>query len=327
MITSTENTTAAPLADVDALRTGAALRLEPTAGVLILTDSDRADFLHRMSTNDINRLQAGRALTTVVTSPTARNLFVFTVVARADDLMLLPAPGRVGALAKHLRGQIFFMDAVKVNDASAEYHRMRLMGPEAGAVLTALAIDLRDAADGTWQEADGVIALRQEQFDVPGFELIVPAAKAEATAAALLAAGAHELAGDEAYHARRIELGRPAAGAEITEEFNPLESGLAWACADNKGCYTGQEIIARQITYDKVTKSLVGLVADHPLTVGEDVTADERAVGVVTSASFSPHLQRHIGLAIVKRPYNADATVVDVAGVAAVVTPLPMDAS
>ena len=102
-----------------------------------------------------------------------------------------------------------------------------------------------------------------------------------------------------------------------------MESGLAWACADNKGCYTGQEIIARQLTYDKVTKTLVGLVADQPLAAGDEVTAEERTVGSVTSAVFSPHLQRYLGLAVIKRPYNADATVVDVAGTPAVVTTLP----
>ena len=181
----------------------------------------------------------------------------------------------------------------------------------------------RDAADGAWVEADGIIALRQTQFDIPGIELIVPAAAVGDVTARLTAAGAHLLTGAEAYHVRRVELGRPAPGAEITEDFNPLESGLAWACADNKGCYTGQEIIARQLTYDKVTKTLVGLVADRPLAAGAEVTAEDRTVGSVTSAVFSPHLQRYLALAVIKRPYNADATVVDVDGTPAVVTALP----
>ena len=323
MSTPTEHLSAPALTDMDALRTGAALLPKPDAGALILTDNDRADFLHRMSTNDINGLRPGHAVTTVLTSPTARTLFVFTVLARPDDLLLLPASGRAAALAKHLRGQIFFMDAVKVADAGADLRRMRLMGPEASAVLTALGLDLRDAADETWVEADGIIALRQTRFDVPGIELIVPTAAAGDVTARLTAAGAHLLTGSDAYHVRRVELGRPAPGAEITEDFNPLESGLAWACADNKGCYTGQEIIARQLTYDKVTKTLVGLVADQPLAAGDEVTAEERTVGSVTSAVFSPHLQRYLGLAVIKRPYNADATVVDVAGTPAVVTTLP----
>ncbi|MEZ4556633.1 MAG: hypothetical protein R2854_09355 [Caldilineaceae bacterium] len=91
MSTPTEHLSAPALTDMDALRTGAALLPKPDAGVLILTDNDRADFLHRMTTNDINGLRPGHAVTTVLTSPTARNLFVFTVLARPDDLLLLPA--------------------------------------------------------------------------------------------------------------------------------------------------------------------------------------------------------------------------------------------
>jgi folate-binding protein YgfZ len=99
----------------------------------------------------------------------------------------------------------------------------------------------------------------------------------------------------------------------LTGEYNPLEAGLAWACADNKGCYTGQEIIARQITYDKVMRTLVGLVAAHPLTPGAEVMAEGRSVGQVTSAAHSPGLDAPIALAVVKRPANTPGTQVTVA--------------
>ena len=75
-----------------ALTSGAALLPRPNAGVLALLDDDRADFLQRMTTNNINVLQPGQAAVTVLTSPTARIVHVFTVLCRADDLLLLPAP-------------------------------------------------------------------------------------------------------------------------------------------------------------------------------------------------------------------------------------------
>ncbi len=121
----------------------------------------------------------------------------------------------------------------------------------------------------------------------------------------LAAVGAVVLEGEDAYQARRIELGRPLPGAELTGEYSPLEAGLAWACAENKGCYTGQEIIARQITYDKVTRTLVGIVGDDPLSAGAALTADGRDVGTVTSAAQSPLLDSPIALAVVKRPHDA----------------------
>jgi folate-binding protein YgfZ len=153
--------------------------------------------------------------------------------------------------------------------------------------------------------------------------LAVPAARLEAIVAILQQAGAPLLGAGAAYHARRVELGRPAPGAELTGEYNPLEAGLAWACAENKGCYTGQEIIARQVTYDKVTRMLVGLHSARPLAAGAALTADGREVGAVTSVAWSPALDAHLALAIVKRPHNAAGATLLADGVSAIVQELP----
>src|SRR5688572_16985701 len=85
-----------PINEVEyaALTSGAALLARPDAGVLRLSDADRHDFLQRMTSNNIAILRPGQSAVTVLTSPTARVLFVFTVIARSDDLLLLPAPGQ-----------------------------------------------------------------------------------------------------------------------------------------------------------------------------------------------------------------------------------------
>ena len=311
--------------DDTALRNGATLQLRPDAGVLVIADADRADFLHRMTTNNINALRPGQSAVTVLTSPTARIVFVFTVVCRADDLLVLPAPGETAAVERYLRGQIFFMDKVKVRNVSADYARLRLMGDEAGATLAAVGLDLNVAADGAWQARDGLLAVKQVNYDVPGYELILPLAQQPALLDNLTAAGATLLDDDVAYHALRIELGRPLPGRELTGDYNPLEAGLAWACSDNKGCYTGQEIIARQITYDKVTKTLVGLRSAAALTAGAELTVDGRSVGVVTSAAHSPTLDAPIALAIVKRPHNMPGSSLQIGDVTATVVALPFN--
>lgn len=288
-----------------ALRQGAALQLRPDAGVLRLHDADRVDFLQRMTTNNIQALGAGRSCVTVLTSPTAKIVHVFTVVARADDLLLLPARGETAALARHLRGQIFFMDKVQVEDLSAQYSRMRLLGPQALTALAATGMQKQSIDDGDWQEQHGLLAVAQRQYDLPGFEMLIPPGKEKEIVTRLAAVHTVVLSGDEAYHARRVELGRPLPGAELVREYNPLEAGLAWACAENKGCYTGQEIIARQVTYDKVTRSLVGITGAELLEAGAALKAEGREVGTVTSVAFSPALDAPIGLAIVKRPHDA----------------------
>jgi folate-binding protein YgfZ len=259
-----------------------------------------------------------------LTSPTARTEYVFTVVCRSDDLWLLPAVGETEALARNLKRKIFFMDAVKVVDDSAVWTRMRLMGARAGEVLTAIGIDLSDKADGTWVENDGVVAVKQTRFDLPGYELLAPVADAESLLVRLTDAGALPI--DEAtYRVARIEAGRPIPGAELTDTYNPLESGMAWVCADDKGCYTGQEIIARQVNYDKITKSLVGLICDEAIADEAEVQVDGRNMGTVTSTAYSPTLTQFIALAIIKRPANVPGTEVSVDGHPATVVPLPFD--
>lgn len=314
------------LDEYTALREGAAVLPRAGAGVLVLTDADRADFLQRMTTNNVAALRPGQACVTVLTSPTARIVQVFTVALPAgepDALWLLPAPGETAALERHLRGQIFFMDKVRVANRSAELARLRVAGPQALRILAALGFDLMQAGAGAVHEHEGVLAVVQHEYDLPGVELVLPAARLDAVAGALQQAGAAPLTGGHAYHARRVELGRPAPGAELTGEYTPLEAGLAWACAENKGCYTGQEIIARQVTYDKVTRMLVGLRSAAPLAVGAQLTVDGRDVGAITSAAWSPALEAHLALAVVKRPHTAAGTVLLADGVAAAVQELP----
>jgi folate-binding protein YgfZ len=309
-------------ADYVALTHRAALLARADAGVLRLTDTDRHDFLQRMTTNNITALRPGQSAVTVLTSPTARVLFVFTVIASASDLLLLPAPGQSQTLARHLRGQIFFMDKVKVHDLGDQWARLRLMGPKAAHALMALGLDVMTLATNGWTAQDDLMVVAQPHYEVPGFELLVPVEQATNTISVLATAGVRSIS-DDAYHARRVELGRPAAAAELVEEYNPLEAGLAWACAENKGCYTGQEIIARQITYDKVTKTLTGLRLSGVVAKGSEVTVEGRPVGTVTSVAHSLSLDAPIALAIIKRPHNAPGTTAQVGGHAATVVALP----
>jgi len=304
-----------------ALTQGVAVQPRADASVLAIGDADRADFLHRLTTNNIKALQPGQSVVTVLTSPTARILFVFTALCREHDILLLPARGQAAALLRHLRGQIFFMDKVKATDL--EYVRWRLMGPQAAELLRKAGWSADEKTGDAWQERDGLFLARQDEYDIPGFELAAPAAQAHALQEKMQRHGAHILANDLAYTARRVELGQPAPGNELTEEYNPLEAGMAWACSENKGCYTGQEIIARQLTYDKVTKTLIGLLGEDDIQPGAPVTVEGRNVGAVTSAVYSPSLQSPIALAVIKRPDNQPGSAVMAGNIACRTVALP----
>jgi folate-binding protein YgfZ len=138
-----------------------------------------------------------------------------------------------------------------------------------------------------------------------GYRLLATASSSEAIATALADAGASSLT-IESYDVLRVEAGLPGIG-ELTEDYTPLETNLARAVSDTKGCYTGQEVIARQITYDKVTKRLVGLRLDAPVSVGAQVSGEGKSVGSVTSAIASPRYGP-IALAIVKREHAEEGT-------------------
>jgi folate-binding protein YgfZ len=301
---------------------GAMLHLRPTYGVLQLSDNDRHDFLHRLTTNEINQLKPGESTVTILTSPTARTLFAFTVIVREDDLLVLPGANQSETLARYLRGQIFFMDSVNVADQSEAWTRMRLLGAAAGDSLKQLGLDLDVVVDGAWIEHEGMVIIRQKQYDVPGYEILCPTADNAHWLTQLTDVGV-TVTDDADYERQRVLAGRPAPGAELTDAFNPLESGMAWVCADDKGCYTGQEIIARQITYDKITRTLVGVRSQHALTRGADVLSDERTAGSITSVVQEPASGDFLALAVIKRPANEPDTQVTVDGQPAIVTALP----
>ncbi len=296
--------------EYQALASEAAFQARPDFGVLRLQGRDRTDFLQRMTTNDVARLQPGQAALTILTSPVARIDAVFSVLCRNDDLLLLASEGQADALRQRLQSQIFFMDKVTVSDESAHLSRLRLLGPAAGELLAAAGLP-QPESDDHFLERDVVTVLRQERYDIPGYELICPATEMDELQQRLTAAGAGLLGGAEAYEAHRIELGRPRPGKELTDSFSPLETGMAWVCAENKGCYTGQEIIARQLTYDKVTRSLVRLRSEQPLPEGASAKVNGRVAGTVTSSGFSP-ASGPVALAVLKRPHNASGVEVTV---------------
>jgi len=280
----------------------------PEPGYLRIQGADRADFVQRQTTNDVRQLGPGRSLLTVLTSATARILDVWQLVPEPDGIGVVTLPGRGAAMARYLQKRIFFMDKVTVADESSRFAQFRIGGaaripgfaamPPAGAIaegeiggVTARAVGLAPAMGG-------------------GALLLVEASAGDPLADQLAAAGARLLA-PEAYETWRVEQGLPGPQGELTEDFTPLEVGLSEAVSGEKGCYTGQEIIARQVTYDKVTRGLVGVVLEGPAAPGDTVEVEGRRAGTITSAVESPRLGP-VALAVLKRPHNQPGTPVTV---------------
>jgi folate-binding protein YgfZ len=240
----------------------------------------------------------------VLTSPSARILDVLRLWEEPDTLKVITLPGHGRATARYLKSRIFFMDKVSLVDLSAEFAQIDLEGPEAMEWLTRLGFTRAPELDEVMTGDFGgttLHALGQPGFTGVGYNLLIPRQAVTGVITALDELMLARLT-DETYHVLRVEAGMPASRAELTEEYTPLEAGLDWAISDSKGCYTGQEVIARQITYDKITQRLAGLHLDSPAQPGERVWVEGKPAGSVTSTAGSPRFGE-IALAILKRPY------------------------
>ena len=305
------------------------------AGYLCISGQDRVDFIQRQSTNDVHALSPGGSILTVLTSSTARILDVLRLVSEDEAIAAITLPGYAEKTARYLKSRIFFMDKVKVEDASSSIIQLDLEGAQAPQFL-------QEAGIPQPQRPDEVVAGEIEDIPVriinqkglagTGFRLLGDQESGAELFAALLRREAVQLT-PESYNVLRVEAGLPAAGQELTTDYTPLETNLRDAISNNKGCYTGQEIIARQITYDKVTQQLVGLHLDAPVYPGARILAEGKPCGTITSAVQSPRFGL-IALAVIKRPYHLPATHVSVASnddngnaIPARVTGLPFQSS
>jgi aminomethyltransferase len=272
-----------------AAQTGAIIVNRNVEGRVRGVGRDRLDLLHRMSTNDINSLAVGEARQTVLTTAVARIVDAPWVLNRGESVLMLTGPGRATAVRRWLAGYIFFRDDVKLEDASAELSQFALFGKRAAEVAETLMAGGGSLAHHHFIEAEGVIALRGRPLAGDGFHVIAPAAQFEPLWARAVAAGA-VVASEAAYQLLRLAAGLPEAGHELTESYIPLETDLWDAVSFSKGCYIGQEIIARMESRGKLARRLSGMRLDAPVSVGAEVRAGGSVVGEVTSAGVLPDL-------------------------------------
>jgi tRNA-modifying protein YgfZ len=287
---------------------GAAYYLQEEAGFVRAKGPDRIDFIQRQTTGDVRQLKPERAVLSVLTSPTARILDVLYLIGspagQEGHIDMITLPGKSQQTATYLKSRIFFNDNVSILDMSNSYVQIDLMGPQAANIIRSWVSSGGMEANAILQsqvEGFSILALRQDNQFGLGWRLILLKEARDAILSKLDKEKAVELA-DEVYEIRRIEEGNPAVAKELTDAYTPLEVNLKEAVSDNKGCYTGQEVIARQITYDKVTRRLVGLNLERRVSPGAEIRVEGRIAGSVTSAAHSPRFGP-VALGIIKRPF------------------------
>jgi tRNA-modifying protein YgfZ len=271
-------------------------------GKILVKDSDRLPFLHNQSSNDLKILKPGQGCDTVFLTSTARTIDLTTAYVLEDAVLLLTSPNRCQQLFTNLDKYIFFADRVQLTNASDDYAIFNLIGAASFQILEKLGINFPlDQPYGTHQEFTmGDITLRVaigSSLATPGYTLIVPLAQAAQLWQQLVNLGIAPI-GTNLWETLRILQGRPAADAELTEDYNPLEAGLLQTISFNKGCYIGQETIARLETYKGVKQNLWGISLAAPATPGEALMLDGEKVGKLTS--YTKTTQGCYGLAYLR---------------------------
>lgn len=299
-------------------------------GYLNITGPDRIPFLQRQTTNDIEVLTAGQPVVTVLTSPTGRILDVLWVIDEGDETLgVLTLPGQGDKTARFLNERIFFMDKVTLEDRSADLLQLEILGEGRANLLQDLGVESGYGGEryiAANLASAPVRLLVHEDFSC---RLLTQKAHENELRAYLEMRNFVPITPGE-YEILRIEKGIPAAGHELVEEYTPLEVGYRWAISENKGCYTGQEVIARQINYDKVTRQLVGLLIDGEAELGDTLylQANAQPQGKITSLATSPGFGA-IGLAVIKRPHHQAGTKLTIShgdkSIQALTTALPFE--
>ena len=321
-----------------ALREGVGLVDYSTQAMLECRGTDRAGFLHRLLTNDLRRLSPGRGCRAALLTPSAKLLAELLVLADAEALWLVCDLPRAAVVAEALE-RYRFSEEVLVTDHERRRAVLALEGPRTLELLTRLAgadISLPAPGDHVATAFQGlpVWLIRHAVAGGTGVLCVVDAGHAEAAWELLQQRGrAHDLrpVGWEAFNAARIEAGVPWFGLDMDETTLLPETGLeAVAVSDAKGCYIGQEIIARMQTYGSPSKKLMGLLVEGRGAAGsgDRIEREGLEAGWVTSGCWSPALRRPIAMGYVKRGAYEPGTSVEIVGaggrVAATVAERPL---
>ena len=271
---------------------GTVLRDASHWGRLYIRGTDHLDFLHRMTTNDFNSLEIGQGREAVFIEQRARIIDLGVFYRGINHTLLLVSPQSRSEVPAWL-DRFIFAEAIEFEDVTKKTAMLECFGPQSVALLReTLSLDLSLCPAGDLirpHETDELWLARTDWDGNPGLRAIgAPEAIAEMHEQ-LQTAGATPI-GETTWEILRIEQGIPLLGRELSDAYNPWEAGLERAIHMNKGCYIGQEVVARLDTYDKIKQHLVGLrlpVGKLPLP-GQSLSNGKREVGRITSVIESP---------------------------------------
>jgi folate-binding protein YgfZ len=299
-------------AEYEAVREGfgAGLFDLSSRGRVEVSGGEAVQFLNGMLTNDVARLEDGAWMHAAFPNPQGRLIAAARVLRRGDSFLFDTEAATYERVLKYLERYTLAGD-FRVRDLTAETALLTLQGARSAEFIAAalgeevhgLARD-RLTYSGDYGDESVPFIIRATHTAEDGFDLFVRASDAGEIRRALIEAGAVP-AGFDALEVLRVEAGLPRYGVD-SSEANVVTEVLdeAEAVSYTKGCYTGQEIIARIHWRGHVAKRLAGITFDRDAEPHADLSvrssAEGREVGRITSTVFSPRLRRRVALAVIK---------------------------
>jgi folate-binding protein YgfZ len=284
---------------------------------LELTGDDRATFLHNFCTNNVRNLTEGSGAEAFILDAKGHVLGHAFLFVAPHSIVIDTVPGQSEKLSRHLDRYII-QEKVEIHDRTEEWGELLVAGPRSAALMESLALDVPQDRLGHSQSTlvGHSVYLRRTDLVGPDSWLLACARDdVESLRVALANAGAVP-ADMAAFEMARLEAGTPLYGRDITEKNLPQEVNRdANAISFTKGCYLGQETVARIDALGHVNRVLVGLrfSGDQIPAIGTELQVVEpaqsgAAVGAITSAAYSPRLHSALALGYLRRGHTQVGT-------------------
>ncbi len=285
-------------------------------GLLVASGPDAAEYLHVRLTHSVTNLAQGQGRAAAMLEAKGRLLATLQLYRFQPGFWILTERVLTQALHEQMQRFLFSKDAAFENQSDA-WAMLHLIGPRSAELLNSL--------DAGWSEAGSdaqaipisddpeLLILKWDIGRVPGWLVLTRPKNRDAIWGKLLGLAKNlsgGMAGSEAFAILHMEEGLAQYGNEWNEKTIPLDVGLRERIDFQKGCYPGQEIIARIENLGKPSKQLVGLraVGSVQMTQGEELFVDDKRVGRITSVAHSPAVGCDIALAIIRCAYGETGT-------------------
>jgi folate-binding protein YgfZ len=287
------------------------------AGRLRITGKDRVSFLNGLLTNDVSQLKENSGQHSALLNSKARVLADLHLYSQTDSL-LIDTGESPASHVKEILDRFVITEDVQIIDATSDLVQMTVQGPKSSeAIKQVLGVEAHDLKLFEQRSLGPSSIIARDRTGQSGYDMILPVLEAEPVWQGFLLNGGEiglNPVGSRALEILRLEAGYPRYAADMDENTIVLEAGFKDALNFTKGCYLGQEVVARATHIGRVNKQLVGLQVEtkDPVPPRSKLMSDGREAGFITSAAFSPGLGKVASLGYANREFAKEGTKVKV---------------